>query len=124
LDTPTWQTLTQLDELGKKQLNAGHWEEAAETFRKLLELDDHPVVRNNLATAYYNSGKVDEAWEVLAPELAKDVISPFAWALASMIACDQGRGLEAREYLERSIFLFERIPASLALSPKPGGNTP
>lgn len=57
MDTPTWQTLTQLDELGKKQLNAGHWEEVAETFRKLLKLDDHPVVRNNLATAYYNSGK-------------------------------------------------------------------
>ena len=121
MDTPTWQTLTQLDELGKKQLNAGHWEEAAETFRKLLELDDHPVVRNNLATAYYNSGKVDEAWEVLAPELAKDVISPFAWALASMIACDQGRGLEAREYLERSIFLFERgvrDPRELGFKPE------
>ena len=67
MDTHTWQTLTQQDELGKKQLNAGHWEEAAESFRILLELDDYPVVWNNLATAFFNSGKVYEAWEFLAP---------------------------------------------------------
>ena len=108
MDKPTLQTLAHLDELGKEQLNKGEWEQAAETFKQLLELDDHPVVRNNLATAYYNSGQVAEAWDVLAPELAKDVISPFAWALASMIAYDQGRERDAREYLERAIFLFER----------------
>ena len=99
--------LAQLDELGKEQLQKGEWEAAVQTFRKMLELDDHPVVRNNLATAFYNNGKPQEAWEFLEPELEKGVISPFAWALASMIAQDLGWGSKAQEYLQQAIYCFD-----------------
>ena len=120
MDRQTVERLEQLDRQGKEQLSRGEWEEAAETFRTMLELDDHPVLRNNLATAYYNGGRPGQAWEVLAPELDRGVFSPFAWALASMIAHDQGRTDDAVEYLKRAISLFEhgvRNPLELGIEP-------
>lgn len=120
MDRQTVERLEQLDRQGKEQLSRGEWEEAAETFRTMLELDDHPVLRNNLATAYYSGGRPGQAWEVLAPELDRGVFSPFAWALASMIAHDQGRTDDAVEYLKRAISLFEhgvRNPLELGIEP-------
>lgn len=121
MDRFTVQTLAKLNELGNEQLRRGEWEGAAATFAKMLQLDDHPVLRNNLATAFYNGGKPAEAWRVLEPELNKGVLSPFAWALASMIARDLGRSSEARAYLRRAITMFEtgaQNPRNLGFEPE------
>jgi Tfp pilus assembly protein PilF len=86
----------------------------------MLELEDHPVVRNNLATAFYNGGRLEEAWRIMEPVLAKGAISPFAWALASMIAWDLGWEEAAREYLQKAISLFEggaHSPRELGFEP-------
>lgn len=77
MDRQTVERLEQLDRQGKEQLSRGEWEEAAETFRTMLELDDHPVLRNNLATVYYNGGRPGQAWEVLAPELDRESSAPL-----------------------------------------------
>lgn len=120
MDKQTLQTLARLDEQGKEQLNRGEWAQAVETFNQMLQLDDHPVVRNNLATAYYNGGYPEQAWLVLEPEIKKGVVSPFAWALASMIAQDLELPQRAREYLKKAISLFEagvRTPQEFGFEP-------
>ncbi|HPT82366.1 MAG TPA: hypothetical protein PLM25_00620 [Limnochordia bacterium] len=120
MDKHTVETLAKLDEQGKTQLRRGQWTEAIQTFSAMLELEDHPMIRNNLATAYYSSGQLQEAWAALKPELDQGVFGPYSWALASMIAFDLGRSSEAREYLERAIALFElggRDPEELGFDP-------
>lgn len=116
----TVELLARLDEQGREQLGRGQWAQAAQTFGKMLELEDHPVVRNNLATAFYNGGWPEEAWRIMEPVLAKGAISPFAWALASMIAWDLGWEEAAREYLQKAISLFEggaHSPRELGFEP-------
>ena len=89
----TVELLARLDEQGREQLGRGQWAQAAQTFGKMLELEDHPVVRNNLATAFYNGGWPEEAWRIMEPgELAKGAISPLAGAPPTRFAGGWGGG--------------------------------
>ena len=116
----TVELLARLDEQGREQLGRGQWAQAAQTLGKMLELENHHEERNILATAYYKGGRLEEAWRIMEPVLAKGAISPFAWALASMIAWDLGWEEAAGEYLQKDISLFEggaHSPRELGFEP-------
>lgn len=115
------QELMELDKEGHKKLNEEAWEEAAEIFEALLEVDDNPPLRNNLAYALQMQGEHKKALLVLEPILTQEIISPYARALTALILTDLKREEEARYYLEEAIKQFDagvRDPLALGIEPK------
>jgi len=94
----------QLVSKGKKLLEKGDFNKAAQAFSAALKKEDAVPIRNNLALSLFMSGKPKEALEVLSPLLsAGEAVSeanPFTYALASRICCSLGREEEARRWLK------------------------
>ncbi|NLE73766.1 MAG: tetratricopeptide repeat protein [Actinobacteria bacterium] len=53
--------LTLLQELAIAQYNGGEYEAAAQTYQKMITIEDQPVLHNNLANVLRDWGKTDEA---------------------------------------------------------------
>ena len=113
--------LRRLDQEAHNQLKEENWDEAVQTFGMLLEIDDNPALRNNLAYALSKQGRNDEALDVLAPTLASTEPNPFSRALASLILQDMQRKGDSIEHVKEAIRHFDqgvKNPLAVGIDPR------
>jgi tetratricopeptide (TPR) repeat protein len=117
----TAEELRRLDQEAHNQLKSEKWDEAVQTFTMLLEIDDNPALRNNLAYALSKQGRNDEALDVLGPTLASTELNPFSRALASLILQDMQRKGDSIEHVKEAIRHFDRgvkNPLAVGIDPR------
>lgn len=97
-----------LNEQGQSYLYEGKFSEAIKCFRKALNKEEHPALRNNLALSYYLLQDLETAWWTLELNIRPEAAAnPFAHSLAVQILHQLGRDQEAHQQLALAISDFE-----------------
>lgn len=74
-----------LEQLGQIKLEDGAGAEAAEVYRRTIELEDSSAAHVGLATAYLLSGRLDEGMSQITNLLLTDAVNARAWRVQGQI---------------------------------------
>lgn len=108
---PQVETLETLEALAESQRGARRFDEAARTYRRMLELEPgNASVHNELGLALHYSGRSDEALAVLKKATALDPKLQRAWLSYGFVSKSAGKEAQARAALEKTIALGPSTP--------------
>jgi tetratricopeptide (TPR) repeat protein len=91
---------------GRKYLAEGDYQTAEQIFKQLLQEDEDPIARNNLALSRYAQNDWAQTIAILEPNLQAEILNPYARALAAKAYVKLGENAPAEKSLNQAVIQF------------------